>query len=136
MSAPTCPYCKGPAALVGGGDIYPHRPDLFDLKFWSCAPCGAYVGCHKAGAWVPELRQTSDGTLPLGRLANAELRRAKSQAHAAFDPLWKSRAMGRREAYAWLAGELGIRVSDCHIGMLDVAGCRAVVAAVNARSSA
>ena len=66
---------------------------------------------------------------PLGRLANAELRRAKSAAHAAFDPLWKSKRMKRRDAYGWLARELGISRDNCHIGMFDIAACRAVVRA-------
>mgnify|MGYP001068973319 CR=1 FL=1 len=128
----TCPYCDRAAALVTGAVIYPHRPDLFGLKFWQCEPCDAYVGCHKAGARVgPGV--ISDGTLPLGRLANAALRRAKSAAHAAFDPLWKSRVMKRREAYAWLAKELGISSANCHIGMFDVDACQAVVAVVKAR---
>lgn len=122
----TCDYCHRDAMLVTGNVIYPHRPDLYALKFWQCEPCDAYVGCHKAG------KGQGDGTKPLGRLANAELRRAKSDAHAAFDPLWKSRRMKRREAYAWLAAQLGISVNNCHIGMFDVDGCRAVVAAVQA----
>lgn len=138
MSATACPYCQRNAALVSGAKIYPHRPDLFGLKFWCCDPCGAYVGCHKQGAWlyVAGKKVVSDGTLPLGRLANAELRRAKSAAHAAFDPLWKSGQMKRREAYSWLAKQLGISFDDCHIGMLDVDGCKAVICAVNVQGAA
>ena len=131
----TCPYCKQPAQLVGGDVIYPHRPELAGLKFHHCAPCSAYVGCHKAGAWTYDTtgrKVVSDGTLPLGRLANAELRKAKQQAHAAFDPLWQSGRYNRRVAYAWLAKELGIRVDQCHIAEFDVRQCRAVVAATNA----
>ena len=71
-----------------------------------------------------------DGTKPLGRLANAELRQWKQRAHAAFDPVWKARHMSRRDAYAWLAGQMGIKPQDCHIGMFDVNQCRAVVEAV------
>lgn len=133
MSAPVCPYCGRASVMVAGAAIYPHRPDLFGLKFWQCQPCDAYVGCHKTGARVDGV--ISDGTLPLGRLANAELRKAKSAAHAAFDPLWKSRTMKRGEAYRWLARELGISTANCHIGMFDVDACRAVVAAVKARAS-
>jgi hypothetical protein len=134
MKAPKCPYCDRPAQLVSGATIYPHRPDLLSLKFWQCAPCEAHVGCHRAGARVDGV--ISDGTIPLGRLANAELRRAKSAAHAAFDPLWKSRQMGRREAYAWLAKRLGISQANCHIGMFDVAACKAVVGIVQSRGKA
>ena len=129
MSGQSCPYCGQQAKLVHGDVIYPHRGDLHSLLFWQCAPCDAYVGCHKNGAtFLVNKRQVrSDGTIPLGRLANAELRKAKSAAHAAFDPLWRSGQMTRRGAYAWLAGAIGISADDCHIGMMDVDGCKAVV---------
>ena len=110
-----CPYCNQPAQLVGGDVIYPHLPWLHGKMFYSCVPCGAYVGCH-------------DGTTqPLGCLANAQLRVAKMAAHTAFDPLWKSHRLTRTAAYRWLARELGIEVGDCHIGMFDVEQCRRVV---------
>ena len=121
----TCPYCHREAKLVTGADIYPHRPDLVRKVFWQCAPCNAYVGCH------PKHQQFSPtGITPLGRLANAELRREKRRAHEAFDPLWRSNEMNRQDAYHWLASQLGMSAANCHIGMLDVDGCRAVVAAV------
>lgn len=95
--------------------MYPHRPDLHDKRFYRCAPCAAWVGCHPGSA------------NPLGRLANAELRKAKSAAHTAFDPLWKSKRMRRKEAYGWLAERLGVKKNECHIGMFDVADCKRVV---------
>ncbi len=116
-----CPYCGGQAKLVGGKAIYPHRADLHARKFWQCAPCDAYVGCHK-----PNPQLGFDGTQPLGRLANAELRKAKSAAHESFDPIWQEEHMSRRAAYAWLAKALGIPVERCHIGEFDVALCRRV----------
>lgn len=124
-----CPYCHRNAALVSGAAIYPGRHDLAGLKFWQCEPCGAWVGCHRAGSWeyIDGKRVTHVGIEPLGRLANAELRTAKQRAHAAFDPLWKDGSMPRREAYRWLAGKLGISEANCHIGMFDVAACVAVV---------
>ena len=122
----TCPYCGKPAQLTTGDYIYPHRHDLADRHFWVCWPCDAYVGCHAKGAQVG--RVTSDGTLPLGRLANAALRKAKSRAHAAFDPLWRSGNMKRRQAYGWLASQLGIPVDDCHIGMFNEQQCARVEA--------
>lgn len=42
-----CDYCGNKAAQVTGRKIYPHRPDLFSLRFWHCEPCKAWVGCHK-----------------------------------------------------------------------------------------
>ncbi len=128
MSAPICAYCGVRSKLVTGKELYPHRPDLYSLNFYQCAPCDAHVGCHK-------------GTLkPLGRLANAELRKMKSATHAVFDPIWKSRydrkkqlnpsykkAMARGGRYKKLAELLGIEVKDCHIGMFDVATCQRVI---------
>lgn len=111
----SCPYCGEHAQLVSGKEIYPHRPDLHALPIYACLPCEAYVGCHP-------------GTMkPLGRLANAELRKAKMAAHTAFDPIWKSGQMKRKQAYRWLAELLGIEVNDCHIGEFDVEMCRKVV---------
>jgi len=111
---PICNYCGNFSKLTSGAEIYPHRKDLKNLRFYSCSGCDAYVGTHK-------------GTVkPLGRLANKELRKAKSAAHRAFDPLWKLKNMTRKEAYSWLAKELGIKKEDCHIGMFDVDTCKHV----------
>jgi hypothetical protein len=110
-----CPYCGDAAELVTGDTVYPHRADLHSKRFYRCVPCGARVGCHK-------------GTdRPLGRLANAELRRAKMAAHDAFDKMWKLRRMTRNEAYGWLANELNLSRKECHIGMFDVQRCEQVV---------
>ena len=86
-----------------------------------CCPnwpkCDSYVGVHKG----------SDA--PLGRMANAELRKIKVAAHAIFDPRWKdSKERGARsKAYNWLAGQLGLRPDECHIGMFDVEMCLKVI---------
>jgi len=109
-----CPYCGKPAELVTGAAIYPRRSDLHGKSFYRCNPCHAYVGCHPGT------------TNPLGRLANAELRRAKMAAHAAFDPIWKTGRMKRGVAYEWLAKRLEINKSDCHIGMFDIETCKRV----------
>jgi hypothetical protein len=61
-------------------------------------------------------------------MANAELRAARSRAHAAFDPMWRG-AGWRTHAYKWLAAELGIAPEVCHISMMDVAMCERVVEA-------
>lgn len=117
----TCPYCNIPAKLVNGDIIYPHRPDLYELNFWSC-DCGAYVGCHKANE-----PKGFDGTEPLGRLANEELRKAKSLAHKEFDCIWKDGYTNRTEAYEMLADFMSIKMDECHIGMFDLDQCNQVV---------
>lgn len=110
-----CDYCGKKAILVTGKEIYPHRTDLFSKKFWNCSPCKAFVGCH------------GKTNMPLGRLANALLRKAKMNAHEGFDPIWKDKLKTRSEAYSWLAKELQIKSEKCHIGMFDVIMCQRVV---------
>ncbi len=112
-----CPYCGAESRLAGGDVIYPHRKDLHKLKFWACLPCDAWVGTHK----------NSIIHAPLGRLANAELRQAKKAAHAAFDPVWKSGGISRKDAYALLAAKMDLPTDKAHIGMFDVEQCKKVV---------
>jgi hypothetical protein len=120
---PYCQYCKQPAELVGGDVIYPHRPDLAGKKFWHCAPCRAYVGCHPGT------------TKHLGLLANAELRKLKSHVHTAFDPLWRHHGMTRAQAYLWLAEGLGIDRRQCHVGMFNEERCRAALVFLSSHQS-
>jgi hypothetical protein len=114
---PKCIECGKLATLVCGESIYPHRPDLFSKRFYLCE-CGAYCGCHP------------NTIVPLGFPCGAETRRARSAAHAAFDPLWKRGSMARRDAYQWLASLLGIDPEDCHIGMMDAETARRIPALV------
>ena len=115
-----CPYCGSLALLVNGDVIYPHRPDLSKKKVWLCSPCDAYVGTH----------ENSPKHAPLGRLANAELRSARLEAHAAFDPIWRDGEMTRSEAYQWAADVLGLPKERTHIGMFDVPECKRLIDAV------
>lgn len=112
-----CHYCQRPADKVRGSDVYPFRHDLHHLYFWRCIPCRAHVGCHRGHQW----------NQPLGRLANAELRKAKQAAHAAFDPIWKTGQMKRGDAYKWLAKAMKMDNLQCHIGWMSVEQCRQVI---------
>lgn len=112
---PTCPYCKSATVLATGLDIYPHRDDLWDKNFYRCTPCGAYVGCH------PGTRNA------LGTPANFMLRRLRNAAHQAFDPLWRMHGISRTTAYHWLAEQLGIPATSCHVAWFDAPQCERVV---------
>ena len=109
-----CPYCGKRAEFVDSAEIY-HGKSYGMI--YLCRQCDAYVGCH------------GNGDTPKGRLANAELRRWKIAAHAAFDPLWKYGKFKHRRnaAYAWLAGKMGLPQEKTHIGMFDVAECQRVI---------
>lgn len=105
-----CPYCNKPVEFLSDSSEIYHGKNYGPV--YICRPCQAWVGCHK-------------GTdKPLGRLADKELRNLKIALHDEFDSIWKSGMMKRKDAYQWLAGELGITVDDCHIGMFDNEMCR------------
>lgn len=124
MSGPTalghvCPYCGADAVPTTGRHVYPKRPDLASLRFIACTKCDARVGCHRCSG------------LPLGRLANADLRALRARCHNAFDKIWQLapprwRADVRRGAYVWLACELGLY--PLHFGHLDEAQARRALA--------
>lgn len=113
-----CPYCGELARLVRGEDLYKKRADLKLKLFWLCKPCDAWVGCH------------GHSYFPFGTLANKPLRELRYRTHAHFDQIWQAGIMSRKDAYAWLAAELGLKVRDTHIGMFDVAMCQKVIDAI------
>ncbi len=111
LRAEICPYCKGKTTHESSSSVYGRDYGMI----YVCHPCKAWVGVHK-------------GTdKPLGRLANAELRAAKEEAHEWFDLLWKDKLMSRKRAYAWLSKQMGIPEECTHIGMMGVDSCRRVV---------
>jgi len=122
---PDCPYCGQGAELRKSSDVYPHAPQDYGL-FWVCkGDCDAYVGTHS----------NSKDYAPLGRLANSELREWKKQAHAAFDPMWRTQheefeGFNRQQAYDWLTQQMG-RIKQVHIGWCDVNECRQIVEICN-----
>ena len=126
MKRVICDYCHRNAQLVTGATIYPHRPDLFHRWFWHCEPCDAWVGTHR----------TSAERAPMGRLANAELRKIRQRVHAQFDPMWQSGRMTRSEAYQWLAGAMRISTDNCHVGMFNVEQCQTALAILADRRKA
>lgn len=100
-----CSYCDKEAELVNSTEIYGQGRDYG--WFWLCKLCGAFVGCHK-------------GTKkPMGTLANKEIRELRKQAHALFDPIWRSRQMTRKQAYRRMAEILAVDSDEAHISMLS-----------------
>lgn len=112
-----CDYCGKPTRFVDDSIVYGRS---FGMIYY-CRECRAWVGVHR-------------GTdQPLGRLADAELRKYKKAAHAAFDPIWRRTQMTRKAAYKWLAAQLGIPEQETHIGMFDVAQCKQAIAVCKKR---
>lgn len=112
-----CPFCDGdPQLKVDSSHVYygNNRGPI-----WEC-DCGARVGCH-------------EGTnLPLGTLANDRVRYFRRLAHYSFDKLWEKLSktrffIDRYGAYQWLAVKMGMEVSKCHIGMMNIEDCKKVI---------
>jgi hypothetical protein len=106
-----CDYCGRRAEFVDSKAVYGKSYGMIYL----CRACGAYVGTHPGSS------------TPLGRLANAQLRKWKRAAHEAFDPLWKSKLFTRYDAYIWLAEKMRLPLEKTHIGMFDVPECKQVI---------
>lgn len=110
-----CPYCQQPARFVTGKELYPLHQSLAKNYYYVCRRCDASVGCHK-------------GTnKPLGNLANRELREARGRAHKAFDPIWRKHGINRNDAYKWLAEQMELTKSECHMAKMSIAECARVV---------
>lgn len=121
-----CSYCGGRAKFVSGDRVYGRTGPWSNMRFWYCAPCKAWVGCHKRNSKYGFI-----GDEPMGRLADYELRRAKRILHSVFDPLWKHKWMSRGVAYKALAKAMGLPAKDCHIGYFDLNQCREAYVAVH-----
>lgn len=112
MPPPTlCPYCNGPVSLVSNDAIYGRQYGKWPYAYL-CRPCDAHVGLHPAT------------DLPLGTLANGELREARKRSKSAFIVLMSRRGWERSQAYAWLSGRMGIPVKETHFGMFDLERAR------------
>lgn len=125
-----CPYCNTQAELLTGEELYPFHPHLAQKHFYNCTPCDSRVGCHPP--MDSKYGGIGDGTVPMGTMANAELRRARQAAHDALDPMFRSNVMSRQSAYVWLAREMGLRFHDTHIAMFTLEQCARAVTLVAA----
>lgn len=104
-----CPNCGTKVYLVKNSEIYGREYGCWPYAYLCETRC-SYVGLHP-------------GTeIPLGTMANAETREARKDAKRHFEPLWRGRRAifrKRKDAYAWLAGRLGVDVRECHFGWFD-----------------
>lgn len=110
-----CPYCGSAVSLASSAIVYSGR-DYGNV--WLCdnwPKCDAYVGAHKST------------NVPLGRLANAELREWRKRAHSVFDSLWQSGEYTRTEAYAIMQQVMGMTEDEAHIGKFDVEECKRLI---------
>lgn len=107
-----CPYCGGKVLLMDSDIIYNGRSyGLVYICENYGRTCSAFVGVHK-------------GTkVPLGTLADKNLRELRKQCHSHFDQLWKSGQMKRAEAYHWLHKVMNLSKRQAHIAKFDTKLC-------------
>lgn len=113
-----CPYCGSRALLRPASVVYGEKAADPAAPYYVCArfpACDAYVAAHKKNC------------LPMGTLANSELRRKRIQAHAALDRLWESGLMSKKQAYLWIQVELGLPEQEAHIGRFSTFRCEQVI---------
>jgi hypothetical protein len=86
----------------------------FDRYFYGCSQwhitkCNGAIGCH------------SDGS-PLGTPASQKTRKARIDAHTAFDILWQDNYFeSRSKAYKWLASVMFLK--EIHMAELEYEDC-------------
>lgn len=108
-TGPECIHCGTIAEPVPAFEVYGGVRWARGKWLWVCGNCNARVGCH------------GKGLRPLGRPANAELRRARMLLHGRrLDPLWKSGKMTRNEVYGRLRKAMGLTTDECHVGEFDL----------------
>ena len=116
-----CRYCGSPVVYTSNAEIYGR--EYGTGRCYLCRNCGAFVGVHP-------------GTdIPLGTLANEELREYRKEAHFWFDRIWKrpTRITTRYKAYGWLALKMELPREKTHIGMFEKEQCIKVVELVKQR---
>ena len=111
-----CNYCGSPAILKPASEIFHDPKQKGYVYVCSHYPaCDAYVSAH-------------DHThLPMGTLANGDLRHKRILAHRALQHLCKSRHMEKREVYIWLQSKLGLNSKQTHIGQFSDWMCDEVI---------
>ncbi len=113
---PRCPYCGSPGILCSADGIYKDNSQnawLYVCKHYPT--CDSYVRVHP-------------GTkIPVGTMANRELRALRNEAHHYIDQLHKRGLMEKEDAYHWLASVLAAPLGQAHIGNLGEYYCRQVI---------
>lgn len=99
-----CPYCQGKVILVNNETIYGRSVGDWPFLYACAGSCEAHVGVH------------ADTAIPLGTLANKELRAARQCAKQSFHAMMYKCGISRPDAYKWLSLAMGIPLPQTHYG--------------------
>lgn len=111
-----CDCCGAKTIELRSHDVLYNGEEYGEWPYiYYCDCCGASVGVHPFSVY------------PLGVMADAATRSARSAVHAIIDPLWKSGRFTRGQVYSMMARLTGRR--SFHTGELSKDECHAAVAA-------
>lgn len=116
-----CPYCGAKASLRPTSVVYGDDAKT-DGYLYVCdryPKCDSYVGAHQRTK------------LPMGTLANGDLRHKRIEAHKAFDWMWKSGLMTKWQAYKWMQGKLALTDEQAHIAKFSEYMCDRLIEECN-----
>lgn len=105
-----CPNCGAAVHLVSNAEIYGREYGDWPYAYLCETKC-SYVGLHP---------QTD---LPLGTLADRDVREARKKAKAVFFQVKARTGWSRNECYGWLASEMCLPKSETHFGFFDAQFC-------------
>lgn len=98
-------------ALVRHEQVYGRAYGDWPFLYY-CESCSARVGLHKFT------------DIPLGTLADQELRNARQMSKVVFNQLLDIKFLGSRTAaYKWLAYRMNLPLSHCHFGFFTLEQC-------------
>lgn len=108
-----CPYCGAQAALRPSSAVYGRKatPGEYLYVCSRYPACDSYVGVHKKSM------------LPMGTLANGDLRNTRIRAHQSFDRIWKYKIMEKWQAYQWLQDKFALNSEQAHIAKFSEYMC-------------
>lgn len=114
-----CPYCGAQAVLRPSAAVYGDkaRPGEYLYVCQRYPACDSYVGAHRKSL------------LPMGTLANGDLRNKRIKAHQSFDRLWKCGIMEKRQAYRWMQAKFALNSGQAHIAMFSEYMCGQLICA-------
>ena len=113
MSLLSCSRFSSACKLVYGSTPQTRGKFLYVCDRWPA--CNAYVSAHERTL------------LPMGTLANGDLRHKRILAHRALKKLQQDCHMEKWEVYIWLQAKLGLDAHQTHIGQFSEYMCEQVI---------